>query len=527
MASFMTANTIMKRNAKLYPDKIAYIDRYNGARRTFKQLKDRINQLGNALVAMGCRPGDRVGYISLNDYVCIELMLGVPCNKFLYVPLNYRLAGPELARIINNAEIKVLIVSEDFLSTILSLVSELNTVTDYILTTDDPSRVPAGWQQYEDCLAKNSTRDPGLGEPEEDDTAVIQYTSGTTGIPKGVMQTHRNYYACARAQVITTDFRFNDIGVIVTPCFHSFATVPIYAYYWRGCTIVILKRWNVEEFCRAIEEERISAGKIVTTMLNEYLQYPDKDKFNLSSLKKIGFAGSPMPPEIWVNCVKKFGKIFSTALGITETTGTVTSLTREELENVEPGSKLYKSIGRDVFGMEVRVINEAGEDVAPGEMGEIITKGEHVMKGYWKDTEETAKVLKDGWYHTGDAAMLDEEGYIYLVDRIKDMIITGGENVYPAEVEAVLYEHPAIKEAAVIGVPDPRWVEAIKAVVCIKEGQNVTAGEIIQFCKGKIAGYKVPKSVDIIKELPKNPSGKILKFELRDLYWKDRESKLS
>jgi acyl-CoA synthetase (AMP-forming)/AMP-acid ligase II len=526
MASFMTAKVIVKRNAKLYPNKIAYIDRASGIKRTFKQLQDRINRLGSALVALGCSPGDRVGCISLNDYVCIELMLGVPCNRMAYVSLNYRLAGPELVRIINDAEIKVLIVSEEFLSTIISIMPELKTVTNYIFTAGDRARVPEAWQQYENLLAKNSNQDPGLGDPEEEETAVIQYTSGTTGLPKGVMQTHRNYFACARTQAITTDFRFSDIGIIVTPCFHVLSTVPIYAYYWRGCTIVLLKRWDVDEFCQAIEEERISAGKIVTTMLNDLLNYPDKDKYDLSSLKKIGFTGSPMPPELWMQCVERFGKIFSTALGITETTGTVTSLTREELENVEPGSKLYRSVGKEVFGMEVRIINDAGEDVAPGEVGEIITKGEHVMKGYWKNPEETAKVLKDGWYYTGDAATLDEEGYIYIVDRIKDMIITGGENVYPAEVEAVLYEHPAIKEAAVIGVPDPRWVEAVKAVVCLKEGQIVPAEEIIQFCKGKIAGYKVPKSVDFIKELPKNPSGKILKFELRNLYWKDREGKL-
>ncbi|AGL00073.1 long-chain-fatty-acid--CoA ligase [Desulfoscipio gibsoniae] len=521
MASFATAKSIVKRNAKLYPEKIAYVDRFNGVRRTFKQLGERINQLGNALVNMGCSLGDRIGYIAMNDYVCIELMLGIPCNRMIYVPLNFRLAGPELVRIINDSEIKVLLVSEEFQSTIMSIAPELNTVTNYIFTVGDQSKVPEGWQQYEDLLAKSSCQDPGMGEPDEDETAVIQYTSGTTGIPKGVMQTHRNYYACARAQVITTDFRFHDIGVIVTPCYHSFATVPIYAYYWRGCTIVILKKWDIVEFCRAIEEERISAGKIVTPMLNEYLQYPDKDKFDLSSLKKIGFAGGPMPPAIWVKCVEEFGKIFSTALGLTETTGTVTALTREELENVEPGSKLYRSVGKEVFGMEVRVINGAGEDVAPGEVGEIITRGEHVMKGYWKNPEETAKVLRDGWIYTGDAATIDEEGYIYIVDRLKDMIITGGENVYPAEVEAALYEHPAIKEAAVIGVPDPRWIEAVKAVVCLKEGYEATAEEIIQFCKGKIARYKVPKSVDFIKELPRNPSGKILKFELRNYYSKN------
>lgn len=519
--SFMTANTIVRRNAKLYPNKIAYVDRSNGVRRTFKQLKDRINQLGNALVDMGCSPGDRVGYMAMNDYCCIELMLGIPCNRMLYVPLNYRLAKPELVRIINDAEIKVLLVSEEYLSTVMSIAPELNTVTHYILTIGDQSKLPEEWQHYEDLLAKNSSQDPGLGEPEEDDTAVIQYTSGTTGIPKGVMQTHRNYYACARAQVITTDFRFHDIGIIVTPCFHSFATVPIYAYFWRGCTIVILKKWDVEEFCRAIAEERVSAGKLVTPMLNEYLHYPDKDKYDLSSLKKIGFAGGPMPPAIWVKCVEQFGKIFSTALGLTETTGTVTSLTKEQLENEEPGSKLYRSIGTEVFGMEVRVVNGDGEDVAPGEVGEIITRGEHVMKGYWKNPEETAKVLRNGWVYTGDAATIDEEGNLYIVDRLKDMIITGGENVYPAEVEAALYEHPAVKEAAVIGVPDPRWIEAVTAVVCLKEGQVATAEEIIQFCKGKIAGYKVPKSVNFIQDLPRNPSGKILKFVLRDNYQKN------
>ena len=207
MASFMTAKVIVKRNAKLYPNKIAYVDRANGIKRTFKQLQERINKLGNVLVALGCSPGDRVGCISLNDYVCIELMLGVPCNRMAYVSLNYRLAGPELVRIINDAEIKVLIVSEEFLSTIISIMPELKTVTNYIFTTGDRAKVPESWQQYEDLLAKSSSQDPGLGDPEEEETAVIQYTSGTNAC-RGSYADPSKLFACARTQAITTIFGF-------------------------------------------------------------------------------------------------------------------------------------------------------------------------------------------------------------------------------------------------------------------------------------------------------------------------------
>jgi long-chain acyl-CoA synthetase len=354
------------------------------------------------------------------------------------------------------------------------------------------------------------------------------YTSGTTGEPKGVMLTHRNMLSnIANSQGIY-EYLSSDIYLHAAPMFHLADGAAVFTHTSNGATQAFIPRFDPKHVLETIARERVSLILLVPTMINFLLNHPDLDSYDLSSLRHVTYGASPIAPDLLRRAMKAFACGFGQGYGLTEASPLLTVLSQEDHAITdEKSERRLASCGKPVPGVEVRVVREDGSDARPGDVGEIIARGPNIMVGYWKRPEDTKEVLGDGWLHTGDLATVDEDGYIYLVDRKKDMIVTGGENVYSTEVEAVLYSHPSIKEAAVIPVPDADWGEAVHACVVLRDGKQTTAEELVEFCRERLANYKVPRSIEFIEgELPKGGTGKILKKQLRERYWKDQRRRI-
>jgi acyl-CoA synthetase (AMP-forming)/AMP-acid ligase II len=380
---------------------------------------------------------------------------------------------------------------------------------------------------HRDFLSAYPQEEPDI-QVEEDDPVFIFYTSGTTGIPRGALYNHRRAVSDTKTAIITTGLQPGDRHVLIMPLFHIGGFKVFLSYFCAGGSNVILKFFDPEVTLKTIQDERATDIHIVPTHLGAFFSLPNYNQYTLSNLKRMLYAASPMPFELLKKGLEVWGNIFVQFYGSTETGPHVTFLREEDhkvLGKSMEEQKILLSCGRPNFGVQVRIVNDRGEDVEPGEVGEIIVRG-NTMIEFWKKPEETRETIKDGWVHTGDMGRYDEKGYIYILDRKKDMIISGGENIYPREVEEILYQHPAVKEAAVIGVPDPYWVERVHAVIALKEGTSVTSEELIDFCKKRMARYKAPKSIDFVESLPKTPSGKILKRELRERYWTGMERRV-
>jgi acyl-CoA synthetase (AMP-forming)/AMP-acid ligase II len=344
------------------------------------------------------------------------------------------------------------------------------------------------------------------------------YTGGTTGPPKGVMLSHKNLLVSANACAAGIGLDQTDVECYVLPLFHI-AVWAALCTAMAGATLVIARRPELELILKLIQEERCTHINLVPTLLGWMLSLPNLEDFDLSSLRMISYAGSPMAPEVLKAAIRKFGNIFVQGYGMTEAAPAVSFLTAADHVLEGPRSRLLASAGKAAPGIEVRIVDDDDKSVAPGEIGEIAVKGENVMLGYWKNPELSAETLRGGWLHTGDMGTLDEEGYLFLKDRKSDMIVTGGENVFPKETEDVLYEHPAVQECAVVSAPDPRWGEKVQAVVALKAGHSVPESELIAHCKGRLAGYKCPKAVEIWDALPKSPIGKILRKDVKRRFW--------
>ena len=354
----------------------------------------------------------------------------------------------------------------------------------------------------------------------KDDPLLIFYTSGTTGTPRGALYTHRRKLDNTHIKALEMGLKAGDKHIMALPFFHIGGDSHVWPFFIVGACNVIMPQqsFNPHLFLQTIESEQATDIHIVPTQLNAMLSRKDLREYELSSLERIYYAASPMPLELLRKGMDMFGPIFSQGYGQTESGPQICSLSREAhqvLDGSAEEKKVLQSCGQPSLGVHVRIIDKTGKDVGIGEVGEVIAQSDSIMVEYWQKPEETRDVLVDGWLHTGDLGYYDEKGFIYLVDRKKDMIVTGGENVYSREVEEVLYMHPAISEAAVIGIPDPLWVERVHALVVLKEDAVATENGIIQFCKEHIASYKTPKSIEFKKSLPKNPQGKILKKELK------------
>jgi len=507
---------IIHRHALLQPDQEAFV--YVSERITFSQYNARVNSLIHALQAMGVKKGDAIGILSWNCLGYVEVYGAAMKGGFITSPFNTRLKERELEYIINYSEANTLFVGQELIDMANQLRPRLPKVKNFIsFETAAPNMLYHG-----DLLASYSQDEPDV-QVDEDDPVSIIYTSGTTGVPRGALYTHRCLIDDSRTLAINMNLYPRHKRILITPLFHIAGNTHFRSTLYIGGCNIIMKFFDAAATLQTIHDEQATHMDIVPTHLAAMLNLPDLNKYDISSLEFMWYGGSPMPLEVLKKGIKAFGPIFAQGYGQSESGPAISHLSKEDhnvLDRPEKEQKKLTSAGQPDIGVQVRIVDEKGNDVEPGQVGEIIVRSKHTMVGYWHKPEETKETLVNGWLHTGDMGYYDDEGYIYIADRKKDMIISGGENVYPREVEEILYQHPAILEAAVIGVPDPYWVERVHAVVVTRKGMDITADELIAFCKKRIAGYKAPKTVEFVESLPKNPAGKILKRELREKYWK-------
>jgi long-chain acyl-CoA synthetase len=486
-------------------------------------LYERSCRMAQALQAVGVGVQDRVAFLDKNGIEHFEVFYGCALLNAVSVDVNWRLAAPEVLYIVNDSQAKVLIVGPDFVP-ILEAIADQLTSAKTIIVIGGHER----YASYEDFISSGAANDPGV-VPSAQDVSFQLYSSGTTGRPKGVMLTNDNFFALLPFAREKWKFGPNSVNMAAMPLFHIGGGGWATAGQAMGATTVIVREINPVEMVQMIAKHRITHAFVVPVLLQFTLMVPDLDKADFSSLELIAYGASPISEEVLAGSIKAFKTNFMQVYGLTETTGATTILNPEEHDLTGPRKGLLRSCGKIVPGMQLRVVDsDTGSDVPVGEVGEIWVKGPQVMKGYWNMPEETAKsITPEGWFRTGDAAYQDAEGYVYIYDRVKDMIVSGGENVYPAEVENALMGHPAIADVAVIGVPDEKWGEVPKALVVRKPDVAVTEEEIMAFARERLAGFKTPKSVDWIDALPRNPSGKILKKDLRAPYWVGKERQVN
>jgi len=515
-----TLAEVTRGNAVAVGDRPAIV--YEGETITYRTLDERVNRAANGLIAEGLTKGTRFGLLAKNGPAFFEIMLGGAKSGTVLVPVNFRLAGPEIAYILNDAGAEVLFVGRDFYDVVDTIRPELKTVRT-IIAIDGERR---DWEAYDAWRERQPAADPMIAI-DGGDVVVQMYTSGTTGHPKGVQLMHSNFRNIIIDSAVNWGRTWtpDDVNLVCMPLFHiggnGWALIGLYA----GSKNVVTRDFVPGQILRLIESERITKALLVPAMILFVLDAPESKDTDFSSLDLVTYGAAPMPLELVRRAVKTMKCGFAQLYGLTETTGAITYLPPSD--HGDHALDRMRSAGKALDGVEIRVVDGAGNDVPLGEVGEIICRSSQVMKGYWNLPEATARAMQKGWFHSGDAGYLDADGYVFIHDRVKDMIVSGGENIYPAEVESALYGHPAVADVAVIGIPDDRWGEGVKAIVVKKPGAEVTAGELIDFARTRIAGYKVPRSVDFIDVLPRNPSGKILKRELRAPFWVGKQRQVN
>ena len=487
--------------------------------RTWGELYERSIRVANALQAAGVGVQDRVAFLDKNSIEHFEVFYGCALINAVSVDINWRLAPPEVEFIVNDAAAKVLVVHADFWPVIEAIRANLTT-TQLIVVIGGTG----GDIDYETWVNSGAATDPAVVSASED-VAFQLYSSGTTGRPKGVMLTNNNFFVMLPGA--RTFWKLSDdmINLVAMPLFHIGGGGWATAGQFVGSSSIIVREMDPNAVIQLIEKHKITHGFLVPAVLQFMLMMPSVKEADFSSLQLMVYGASPISLEVLTNSVETFKCDFMQVYGLTETTGATTLLPSEDHDPKGPNAHRLRSCGVPAPGVEIRIIDNAtGKELPAREVGEIWCKSPQVMKGYWNNPKATAEsITPDGWFKTGDAGYRDEDGYIYIHDRVKDMIVSGGENVYPAEVESALMSHPAIADVAVIGVPHEKWGETVKAIVVKKADVAVTEAEIIEFSKGLLARFKCPTSVDWIDALPRNPSGKILKKDLRAPYWEGRE----
>lgn len=505
---------IVRHHAKTQPNALSLV---LGERTlTWAQLLSRSAQVAQGLRRAGVKAQDRVAFLDKNGIEHFEVFYGCALLNAVSVDINWRLAAPEVLFIVNDSQAEVLIVGQEFVPILDVIVGQLARVKTIIVIGGHPSH-----NDYEKWVSAQSATDP-RASTKSSDVAFQLYSSGTTGRPKGVMLTNDNYFALLPAAQKIWLMSETTINLVAMPLFHIGGGGWATAAQYCGARSIIMRDVNPAEILTWIEKYRITHAFMVPALLQFALAMPNIATTNFSSLELIVYGASPISEAVLEGAIKAFKCPFMQVYGLTETTGVVTVLGPQDHDLSSAKKGRLRSCGKAFTGIELRIVDsDTAKDVPVGEVGEIWIRSRQVMKGYWNMPEETAKsIVKGRWFRSGDAGYFDNDGYVYIFDRVKDMIVSGGENIYPAEVENALMAHPAIADVAVIGVPDEKWGEVPMALVVRKPDTQVTESEILVFARERLAGFKTPKSVAWIDALPRNPSGKILKKDLREPYWK-------
>lgn len=516
-----TIGDIIRHQGRERANEVAF--EFEGDEMTFGDLDRRSNMAANALASLGVSKGDRIAYLGKNSHIYFEILAGAAKLGAVMTPVNWRLARPEVTYVVNDCQAKVLFVGPGF----AELVSDIEGQLDHVVKIFGSEGPEGKYPSYPAWRDEFDARDPMVHCAVEDD-AIQLYTSGTTGHPKGAILTHGSIFS-SRMNDVNEDELMDwqktiegEVALLAMPCFHISGTGYGLGTIFNGSKAIVLPEYDPTQALDLIENYNISKIFMVPAAIQILLNHPRVREVDFSNLKYITYGASPIPLELMKQAMEVLGCGFVQMYGMTETSGTIVTLDPED--HVPEGSPKMRSVGTPLKDVEVKIIDEEGNEVPAGTIGEIATRSPKNMKGYWNRPEATAETIdSEGWLRTGDAGYLDEDGYLYIQDRVKDMIISGGENVYPAEVENAIYAHPKVADVAVIGVPDQKWGEAVKACVVIKEGEELTEAEIIAHAREHIAGYKCPKSVDFIPALPRNPSGKILRKDLRAPYWEGKD----
>jgi fatty-acyl-CoA synthase len=491
---------------------------------TYREANAAANRLANALVASGLGVGDRFMVLSKN---CIEYLLiyyGASKAGVVPVPLNFRLAPPEWSYIVNDSEARLLVARGEFVPAIAAMRGELPKIERWIaIGAGDPD-----WERWDDFVAGQPETPPDRRVTDAMDLYQM-YTSGTTGRPKGAVLPQGS--VCANVTQASMAFATvpGDRALVVAPLYHAAAGLFSFVAVQAGATLYLQEDFNPQEVVRALSEERISVALLIPAMIQFcMLVVPDAAERRYDDLRLIIYGASAIAERTLREAAKTFRCDFIQAYGMTEVTAGATGLLAEDhARALREEPELVASAGRPILGTEIRVVDENDRPVPNGTVGEVLVRGPQLMRGYWNLPDATRDALRNGWMHTGDAGSLDDEGYLYIQDRVNDMIVSGGENVYPRAIEEVLHRHEAVADAAAIGVPDETWGEAIKAIVVLRDGASATSEEIIEFCRSNLAGYECPRSVDFVDALPRNPTGKILKRKLREPFWEGKKRRVN
>lgn len=509
----MNVSYLLVNTTSNYPDRIAIIS--EDKRLSYGTFNERVNRLAHAMRRHGLKKGDRVALMFFNTHHFAELYFATIKLGGLLTPVNFRFVGEEIEYIANNSEASFFFFGKEFHQTIATIYQGLHTVKDFI-------EVDAGKEDfahdYETFLSLGEPDEPEM-EIGENDPCQIMYTSGTTGKPKGAIITHRNILWNLVNTILGREDHVGEVSLIIGPLYHTAGlnnhfTIQIAL----GGTSILVKKFEPEIVLKYIEKEKVNVISGSPAMYNLLLQFPKLDHFDTRSITKCTAGSAILPQELKERLLQVFPKAKGVydVYGCTEASPTITIL------NGKDSFRKHGSVGPPVPFLQARIVNEEGMPLPPNQVGELVCRGPNVMQGYYKNLEATKEAIKDGWLYTGDLATVDEEGYFYIVDRKKDMIVSGGENIYPREIEEVLFRHPAIDDVAVVGIPDPIWGEAVKAFIVLNEEKIIDEQEVIDFCKSHLASYKKPKAIEFISSIPKNPSGKPLKRLLKE---KDHKEK--
>jgi long-chain acyl-CoA synthetase len=512
----MRLTQALTRAVQLRSKRVATI--YGDRKRSWGEVGARVERLAAALRGLGLERGDRVAILALNSDRYIEVFFATAWAGLVIVPLNTRWAEPENLFALREAECRALLVDDQF----AGQVSELREQhpLEHVVYIGD-YETPSGQRSYEALLAAAEPMEDASGSG--DDLCGIYYTGGTTGNPKGVMLSHANFIAASVNWIASLHFSEDTIYLHSAGFFHLAGASPAIALTMAGGVHVCLPKFDAKAALEAIQTHRVSYVLFVPTMVNLLINHPEFERFDLTSVRFCEYGASPMPLAVLELALKKLPTWeFIQGYGMTETCALNLSLPWRYHFDSQASPNKRNATGRAAYGVDVRIVDPLGNELPRGEVGEIAVRGAQVMLGYWRNPEATKAAIRDGWMHTGDGAYMDDDGFVFIVDRVKDMIISGGENIYSKEVENAIYQHPAIRECAVIAIPNPEWGESVHAVVVFREGRSATDKEIVDHCRKLIAGYKIPRSVEVREALPVSAAGKIQKGVLREPYWKGR-----